>query len=103
MQIHRNASFTASRAWGSRLLLDLGEFHARVHWTDEPYRWHENSGEEVFLVLDGEVDMHYETAEGIQVVRLGPGDSATVLAGERHVAHPRGAARILVIERKDSD
>ncbi len=31
----------------------------RVHWTDQPYKWHVNDGEEVFAVLDGKVDMHY--------------------------------------------
>jgi len=30
----------------------------RLHWTDQPYKWHINDGEEVFVVLDGAVDMH---------------------------------------------
>jgi hypothetical protein len=24
----------------------------RLHWTDQPYRWHVNDGEEVFAVLE---------------------------------------------------
>lgn len=31
----------------------------RLHWTDQPYRWHVNDGEVVFAVLDGQVEMRY--------------------------------------------
>ena len=96
-------SFTADRAWGSTLLLDLGGYAARMHWTDQPYRWHENTGDELFVVLDGVVEMHYADGGGTRVHVLSPGQMALVQAGDRHVARPRGEARILVIERKDSD
>ena len=95
--------FTADRAWGSRALMAMGAHAARLHWTDRPYRWHENTGEELFVVLDGIVDMHYADADGERRVALRPGQIAIIRAGERHVAHPRGAARILVVERSDSD
>ncbi|WP_374472589.1 hypothetical protein [Arenimonas sp.] len=96
--------FTASRAWGSQLLMDMGEFRAKLHWTDAPFEWHENDGEELFVVLDGVVDMHYASAEHEtpRVVELRPGQVAVFREGDRHVAHPRGAARILVVERHDS-
>lgn len=103
MQIFDARAFNADRAWGSRLLLDLGEHAARIHWTDQPYRWHENSGDELFVVLDGVVEMHYLRGDEPAVEVLAPGQMALVAAGERHVAHPRGQARILVIERKDSE
>jgi uncharacterized cupin superfamily protein len=31
----------------------------RLHWTDKPYHWHTND-DEVFTVLDGEVEMFYK-------------------------------------------
>ena len=31
----------------------------RLHWTDQPYQWHVNDGDEVFAVLDGEVAVSY--------------------------------------------
>ena len=96
-------TFTAERAWGSRALMAMGAHAARLHWTDQPYRWHENTGDELFVVLDGIVDMHYADADGERRVALHPGQIAIIRAGERHVAHPRGAARILVVERSDSD
>lgn len=97
--------FTADRAWGSLPLMDLGDYTAKLHWTDQPYRWHENVGEELFVVLDGIVDMHYQPRDGGEprVAELRPGQVARFRHGDRHVAHPRGPARILVLERRDTD
>lgn len=52
----------------------------RVHWTDRPYRWLVNDGNE-------------------HVERLTPGRLCLAEDGDEHVAHP---ARILVVERKGS-
>jgi len=103
MEVIDSHSFRADRAWGSRLLLDTGDHAARMHWTDQPYRWHDNTGDELFVVLDGVVEMHHLEGGKEQVHVLCAGQMALIAAGERHVAHPRGQARILVIERKDSD
>ena len=46
-------SFTADRAWGTRDLAEVDGATVRLHWTDRPYRWHVNDGNEVFVVLDG--------------------------------------------------
>lgn len=95
--------FTADSAWGSMLLGDFGDVTARLHWTDQPYRWHCNTGNEVFVVLDGEVDMHVREDGVERVIRLASGEGVSVSAGDEHVAHPVGEARILVVERKDSE
>ena len=96
-------TFTADRAWGSMLLSDFGDVTVRLHWTDQPYRWHQNTGNEVFAVMEGMVDMHYRHEGKDHVVRLHAGDGMSVENGDEHVAHPVGAARILVVERKDSE
>ncbi len=97
------ADFTADHAWGSTLLNDFGDVTVRLHWTDQPYRWHRNTGPEVFVVLDGIVDMHIRENGIERIVRLKVGDGIAVNDGDEHVAHPVGAARILVVERKDSE
>lgn len=94
--------FTADRAWGARDLAEIEGASVRLHWTDQPYAWHVNDGREVFLVLDGAVDMHYREAGAEKVVRLGPADMFIADVGDEHLAHPVGEARILVIERKGS-
>jgi mannose-6-phosphate isomerase-like protein (cupin superfamily) len=94
--------FTAERAWGARDLAEVGDATVRLHWTDQPYQWHVNDGAEVFLVLDGIVDMRYREAGVEKTVRLEPGDMFIADVGDAHAAHPVGQARILVIERKGS-
>ncbi len=103
MKLFDASQFTAEKAWGSDLLADFGEVTARLHWTDQPYRWHTNTGAEVFVVLDGFVDMHIRENGIERVVRLGSGQGISVETGDEHVAHPIGEARILVVERKDSE
>ena len=94
--------FTADRAWGARDLAEIDGASVRLHWTDQPYKWHVNDGREVFLVLDGQVDMHYREGGVEKVVRLGPADIFIAEVGDEHVARPVGEARILVVERKGS-
>ncbi|WP_230291237.1 cupin domain-containing protein [Croceicoccus sp. Ery5] len=103
MKPFRSRDFTADRAWGSALLGQVDDVTARLHWTDQPYRWHRNTGSEVFFVVDGTVDMHVREDGQEQVYRLEAGDSMTFNDGDEHVAHPVGAARILVVERQDSE
>lgn len=95
--------FTAERAWGSELLSDFGEVTVRMHWTDKPYRWHQNTGKEVFVVLEGAVDMHVRENGEVKIIKLNAGEGVSVEDGDEHVAHPVGEARILVVELKDSE
>lgn len=102
-KIIRSRSFTAEQAWGALEIANMGGITTRLHWTDQPYRWHVNDGEEVFAVLDGEVDMHYRENGAEHSVRLSPGDIFFAGSGCEHVARPCGEARILVVEKEDSD
>ena len=89
MKIIRSKTFTAERAWGALDIANMNGITTRLHWTDQPYKWHVNDGEEVFVVLDGQV-------------QLDVGDIFYASVGTEHVAHPQGAARILVIESEGS-
>ena len=100
MEKYEGASFRADAAWQG---FNLGQFSnavVKLRWADQPFRWHENRGEEIFVVLAGEVDMHVrEPSSGdVKVIGLSTGDLLHLNKGEEHVAHPRGEARILVIE-----
>ena len=94
--------FRAAKAWGACELAEIDGATVRLHWTDRPYKWHVNDGTEVFVVLDGAVDMHYRQDGAEYVVRLEPGSIFVAGVGDEHVAHPVGEARILVVERKGS-
>lgn len=96
------ASYTADRAWGAADLAAVDGATVRLHWTDAPYVWHVNDGTEVFVVLDGAVDMHYRRGGREFVEHLRPGRICIAEEGDEHVAHPRPEARILVVERAGS-
>jgi len=102
MRVIRSKDFKATRAWGADDIANMGGTTARLHWTDQPYKWHVNDGAEVFAVLDGIVDMHYRESGVELVVVLEVGDIFFADVGCEHVAHPRGEARILVVEREGS-
>ena len=102
MKVIRGRTFTAERAWGAVPIANMGGVTTRLHWTDAPYRWHVNDGEEVFAVLAGVVDMHYREGGVEKVAVLEAGDVFFAEAGCEHVAHPRGEARILVVEKEGS-
>ena len=94
--------FTADRAWGALGIANMNGVTTRLHWTDQPYKWHINDGEEVFAVLDGKVNMHYRVDGKERVQLMSVGDIFFAVVGTEHVAHPIGEARILVIEKEGS-
>lgn len=103
MRVHRSKAFTAERPWAAIDIASMSGVTTRLHWTNQPYKWHANDGEEVFAVMDGTVDMHYREGGAEHVVTLHAGDIFFAEVGCEHVAHPRGEARILVVEREGSD
>lgn len=103
MQKITPSTFTGSRAWEA---MDIERFTGtttvRLHWTDAPYKWHVNDGPEVFVVLAGKVTMHTRENGREILYPLLPSDIFHAKEGDEHVAHPEGAARVLVIETKGS-
>lgn len=102
MKIIRSKTFTGERAWAALDIASMNGITTRLHWTDQPYKWHVNDGEEVFVVLDGQVRMRYREEGVEQEVLLEVGDIFHASVGTEHVAHPVGTARILVIESEGS-
>lgn len=102
MNVVRSRDYTAARAWDALALAVMRDATVRLHWTDQPYPWHVNDGEEVFAVLDGEVAMHYRENGRELVAQLRAGDIFYAAEGDAHSAHPLGQARILVVERAGS-
>lgn len=102
MKVYESKKFTGTRAWEALDVANMNGITTRLHWTDAPYRWHTNDGEEVFAVLDGRVEMRYRENGVEKSVVLDAGDVFFAEAGCEHVAHPHGEARILVVEREGS-
>ena len=102
MNIIRSKEFTPADAWGSKLISNMNGTTIKLHWTDKPYKWHINDGEEVFAVLDGKVEMFYKEDGKEKSTILNSGDIFYASVGTEHYAHPIGEARILVIEKEGS-
>lgn len=101
-KVVRAREFSPRQPWAALPLAAIDGVSARLHWTDQPYRWHVNDGAEVFAVLDGVVDMQYRAGGSDYLVTLFAGDVFCVDAGCEHIARPRGEARVLVVERAGS-
>jgi len=102
MKIVRSSTFKAERPCGALDIAYMNGITTRLHWTDQPYKWHVNDGEEVFAVLNGRVEMRYREAGIEHSTVLETGDVFHASVGTEHVAHPIGEARILVIESEGS-
>nr|WP_314582992.1 cupin domain-containing protein [uncultured Pseudomonas sp.] len=102
MKIIRSKAFTGERAWAALDIANMNGITTRLHWTDKPYKWHVNDGQEVFAVLDGRVEMHFKDGGVEQSTILETGDVFYASVGTAHVAHPLGVARILVVESEGS-
>jgi mannose-6-phosphate isomerase-like protein (cupin superfamily) len=102
VKIIRSKAFTGERAWAALDIANMNGITTRLHWTDKPYKWHVNDGQEVFAVLDGRVEMHFKDNGVEHSTILETGDVFYASVGTAHVAHPLGVARILVVESEGS-
>lgn len=102
MEIIKSKNFKPQQAWEAKEIANMNGITTRLHWTDQQYRWHINDGEEVFVVLDGIVEMLFKEDGTEQSVILEAGDIFYASIGTEHVAHPRGEARVLVVESEGS-
>lgn len=102
MEIIRSKEFKADCAWGSKTIANMNGITTRLHWTNKPYKWHINDGQEVFVVLDGSVEMKYRINGSESSSVLNQGDIFYASIGTEHIAHPIGEARVLVVESEGS-
>ena len=102
MKIIKSKEFKSAIAWGSEQIANMNGITTKIHWTDKPYKWHVNDGQEVFVVLDGVVNMYYKQSGVEYLSVLNVGDIFYASIGTEHVAYPEGEARVLVIESEGS-
>lgn len=102
MQIIKSKEFKPANAWDALPIANMNGITTRLHWTDKPYKWHINDGEEVFVVVDGQVEMSYRIDGVEHMTLLNVGDIFYASVATEHVASPIGEARILVIEKEGS-
>lgn len=78
--------------------------HATVKFRriESSFEWHENEGQELFMVLDGLLDMHVREAGRAEerVVPMAAGDIMLLEEGDAHVARPRGSVKVMFVENE---
>lgn len=102
MNFYCSREFTGSKAWDAQHIASFDNVRVKLHWTDQPYKWHINDGQEVFAVMDGCVEMRYKEEGEVKSKILRTGDIFYASEGTEHIAHPQGVARVLVIEKEGS-
>ena len=102
MKVIRGKEFTTSTAWTGEDIANMGGIKTKIRWTDQPYKWHTNYGEEVFVVLDGTVEMFYKEENVEKSVLLNTGDIFFASIGTEHFASPQGEVRLLIVEDEKS-
>lgn len=89
--------------WSPRVLARVNDYAVKVAKVEGEYVWHSHvDTDEVFLVLDGELDIHMEIDGSQQVVSLKRNDTFVVPQGVQHRPISAGGARILMIEPADT-
>jgi len=91
------AAFRANEAWDGKRIAIIGDTRTDLLWADKPFHWHVNSVDELFVVLNGRVDMRYRDTTGEHRVGLETGDMMVIRKGEQHVATPEGEVRLLIV------
>lgn len=87
MKIIRSKEFKPTKAWDALDIANMNGITTRLHWIDKPYKWHINDGEEVFVVLEGQVNMLYKKDGKEESTILNTGDIFYASIGTEHVAH----------------
>ena len=103
MKIIKSQQFKPEKAWDALTIANMNGITIRLHWANKAYQWHTNTGEEVFVVLSGAVEMHYRQNGAEASARLDAGDIFFASTGTEHSAQPSPEAHILVIEQEGSE
>lgn len=76
--------------------------YERCHYVFTLYKCHVNEGEDVFVALDGSVEMLFKENGIEQSSILETGDIFYASIGIEHVAYLHEEARVLVVESENS-
>lgn len=91
------ASFTEH--WVPKVIAELNGQQVKVAKLQGEYVWHSHANEdELFLVVEGELELHIRGADGDGVVTLAPGELYVVPRGVEHKPVSKPGAEILVFE-----
>ncbi|HEV3154120.1 MAG TPA: cupin domain-containing protein [Candidatus Baltobacteraceae bacterium] len=92
---------TFSETWSPKIVGELNDFHVKVVKLDGEFVWHHHEVEdELFLVLAGEIAMHYRDGANERCEVFGPGEFLIVPHGVEHKPAAIPGTELLLLEPK---
>jgi mannose-6-phosphate isomerase-like protein (cupin superfamily) len=81
--------------WSPRVIAEMNDYQFKLVKVEGEFVWHEHKDtDEVFLVIDGELDIEFRDGK----VHLGPGELFVVPKGKEHKPSAKSECRIMLIE-----
>lgn len=89
--------------WTPKIVGELNDFHVKLVKVDGEFVWHHHDVEdELFMVIEGEIAMHYRDGEVERVERFGPGEFLIVPHGVEHKPVATSPTKMLLLEPKST-
>jgi quercetin dioxygenase-like cupin family protein len=84
--------------WSPKIVSEVNGQHVKLSKFQGEFIWHSHDGDELFYVLDGEFEMHFE--EGVTLVKKG--DLIVIPAGVPHKPVAENEVTVLLVESSDT-
>lgn len=89
--------------WSPKIVGELNDCHVKLVKIADEFIWHHHDREdELFLVIEGEIAMHYREHGEERVERFGPGEFLIVPHGVEHQPVARAGTKVLLLEPKST-
>lgn len=89
--------------WSPKIVGELNEFHVKLVKIEGEFVWHQHELEdELFLVIEGEIAMHYRQNGRDRVERFGAGEFLIVPHGVEHKPVGAHGTKLLLLEPKST-
>ncbi len=87
--------------WSPKIVGEIDDYHVKLVRLSGEFIWHDHKDEdELFLVIDGAIDMHYRDESGQEAVeRFGRGEFLIVPRGVEHKPVADPGTKLLLVER----
>ena len=90
-----------NETWSQKVVGELNDFHVKLAKLDGEFIWHHHDEEdELFLVIEGELTMHYRDGGGERAEVFGPNEFLIVPHGVEHKPVAAPGTKILLLEPK---
>lgn len=90
---------TVTEPWSPRIVATVNDWDVRLAKFEGAFVWHaHHDTDELFIVLDGSVDIHLRERDTKRVVHLGRHDVFVVPRGTEHCPQSSDGASVLLLE-----